>query len=114
MTFTQALSPIQLTREFAKLDKQPSLAMVCINDDQPDSADPAASGKLWGEWMENHWGGWRAGWEKKGMSWMPEEFVEPEPEVDLEVGSEDGEDGEAVEERRVGREVRSSRGAGYT
>ena len=60
----------QLDSTFKSIDTDDSLAMACINDDQPDTAGQAVR-ERYVQWMEGRWGGrgvWDE-WEKEGAAW---------------------------------------------
>ena len=68
--FSQIHSLLQLKASLAGFDKDPGLALACLNDDQPDRTIGSVKGTL-GQWMEGRWGGkgpWDK-WERPGAKW---------------------------------------------
>jgi hypothetical protein len=58
----------QLENTLASFDRREDLAMVCINDDQPDYAGEE-NRRVYREWTERRWGKVQATWEREwGMT----------------------------------------------
>jgi hypothetical protein len=66
--FTQVHNSLQLNSVIKQLDKDENIALVCINDDQPDKSSIGV-GSAFSKWMEGRWGGVNASWEKTGEAW---------------------------------------------
>jgi hypothetical protein len=61
--FASLKQPFQADNTFKYLRQNPQLGMICLNDDEADSAADQI-GELLHEWLEERWGGERAWWEK--------------------------------------------------
>jgi hypothetical protein len=66
--FIQIHSARELTNALKLIDKNQNISLLCVNDDQPDTAPLGLADKL-AEWMSTRWGSVEARWERANFPW---------------------------------------------